>query len=250
MTTLLPVPRAIATTPWPAAAQMLITPRPRAALAAAPWRGLATIRPPVAAKGWPAASEPPLTLSFSSSIDAERLLASEPLAAEGLVLPGLQRAEHLGREGLVDLVEVEVLQREAGAVEHARHRVGGRHQQALALVDVVDRRRLPVDEPGEHGQVALLGPLLAGQQHGRGAVAERRRVGGGHRPVLAAEDGAELGQLLRRGVRTQVLVALEAEVGGDEVVDEAALVGGGEVVVAARPRARPAPRGPRPTRRP
>src|ERR671910_2565055 len=35
----------------------------------------------------------------------------EPLAAEFLRLPGLERAEHLRGEGLVDLVEVEVLQR-------------------------------------------------------------------------------------------------------------------------------------------
>jgi len=49
----------------------------------------------------------------------------------------------------VDLVEVEVLQLEAVAVEHARHRVGGRHQQALALMDVVDRRGLAVDEVGQ-----------------------------------------------------------------------------------------------------
>ena len=45
---------------------MLITPRPEPAslscLASA-----ATIRPPVAANGWPAASEPPLTFSFSRS---------------------------------------------------------------------------------------------------------------------------------------------------------------------------------------
>ena len=34
------------------------------------------------------------------------------------------------------------------------------------------------------------------------------------------------------GVGAQVLVALEAEVGGDQVVEEAALVGGGEVAVA------------------
>ncbi len=97
---------------------------------------------------------------------------------------------------------------------------------------VVDRRGLPVDEVGEDRQVALPRPLLARQQHRRGAVRQRGRVGGGHRPVLAAEHRAELGQLLRRGVGPQVLVALEPEVGVDQVVHEAALVGGGELVVA------------------
>ena len=244
-----PVLSSAATTPWPPAAQMLIRPRPEPCSCRALAR-LATIRPPVAAKGWPAASEPPLTLSRSRSIAPSGFVAAEAVAAEGRVLPGLQRAEHLGGEGLVDLVEVEVAEAAADAVEHARHRVGRRHQQPLALVHVVDRRGLAVDEVGEDRQVALLRPLLAGQQHRRGAVAERGRVGGGHRALGAAEDRAELGQLLRRGVGAQVLVALEAEVGADQVVHEAALVGGGEVVVAAAPRARPAPRGRPPTPRP
>jgi hypothetical protein len=121
---------------------------------------------------------------------AERVLESEPVAAEGGVLPGAQRAEHLRREGLVDLVEVEVSQGESEPVEHSRHRVGGRHQEALALVHVVDGRGLSIDEVGEDRQVALLRPLLAGEQDRRGAVAERGRVGRGHRPLRAAEDGA------------------------------------------------------------
>ncbi len=40
------------------------------------------MRPPVAANGWPAASEPPLTLSLLAVDRAERLLAAEALAAE------------------------------------------------------------------------------------------------------------------------------------------------------------------------
>src|SRR5262245_53053702 len=41
---------------------------------------------------------------------AERLREPEPLAAELRRLPGLQRAQHLRSERLVDLVEVEVLE--------------------------------------------------------------------------------------------------------------------------------------------
>ena len=53
-----------------------------------------TIRPPVAANGWPAASEEPFTLSLARSI-AERGVEAEALLAEHRVLPGLERGEHL-----------------------------------------------------------------------------------------------------------------------------------------------------------
>ena len=80
---------------------------------AAPWPAPATIRPPVAANGWPAASEPPLTLSLSRSIAPSGASRPSRSLAEHRVLPRLQRAEHLRGERLVDLVEVEVLQRRA-----------------------------------------------------------------------------------------------------------------------------------------
>src|SRR3954465_8347030 len=57
----------------------------------------------------------------------------------------------------------------------------------------------------------------------------------GLRPASVAgpEQGLGLRELLRRRVRAQVLIALEAEVWLDEVVVEAAVVGGGEALVAA-----------------
>ena len=76
-------------------------------------------------------------------------------------------------------------------------------------------------------------PLLAGQQHGRGAVGERSRVAGRHRALGTAEDRLELAQLLERRVGPQVLVALEAKEGHDLIVEPAGVVGGGQVVVAA-----------------
>ena len=59
-----------------------------------------------------------------------------------------------------------------------------------------------------------------------------RGVGGRHRRRLAlAEDRLELGQLLQRGVRAQVLVAVEAVERRDQVVLEAAVVRRRQVVV-------------------
>ncbi len=51
---------------------MLITPRPLPSSCSCLARP-ATIRPPVAANGWAAASEPPLTLSFARSIEPSGL---------------------------------------------------------------------------------------------------------------------------------------------------------------------------------
>ena len=73
---------------------------------------------------------------------AERLVEAEALAAELGVLPRRERRQDLGGERLVDLEEVEVLEGEAGALEHPRDRVGGRHEQPVVAVDVVDRRGL------------------------------------------------------------------------------------------------------------
>ena len=189
----------MATTPWPPAAQMEIRPRlpgPASCSILASW---ATIRPPVAANGCPAASDEPLTLSFDRSI--------EPSGASRPSLP-LQNAgssqafsvdEHRRGERLVDLVEVEVLQAQAVAGQHHRHRVDRRHQQALAAVHVVDGGGLRVDQVREHRQALLGGPLVGGQQHGGGAVGQRRRVARRHRRALAlAEDRLELRQLLDR----------------------------------------------------
>src|SRR5947209_13953478 len=57
----------MATTTWPPAAQIEMSPRPEP-FSARSFASVATIRPPVAAKGCPTASEEPLTLSFDRSI--------------------------------------------------------------------------------------------------------------------------------------------------------------------------------------
>ena len=58
----------IATTPWPPAAQTEISARP-APFSASSLAAVATRRPPVAANGWPAASEEPLTFRRARSIE-------------------------------------------------------------------------------------------------------------------------------------------------------------------------------------
>src|SRR3712207_1680339 len=58
----------MATTPWPPAAQMEIRPRLPGPASCSCFAREATIRPPVAAKGWPAASDEPLTLSLDRSM--------------------------------------------------------------------------------------------------------------------------------------------------------------------------------------
>ena len=120
----------MATTPWPPAAQIEISarPEPRSASSLA---ATGMIRPPVAANGCAAASEEPLTLSFSRSIEPSGRVEAETLLAEHRVLPGRERRQHLRREGLVDLVEVEVLEGQAVAGQHPRDGVRRGHQQAL-----------------------------------------------------------------------------------------------------------------------
>ena len=132
----------------------------------------------------------------------------------------------------MDLDEVEVLQLHPDPGEQPRHGVGRGHEQALPAVDVVDRGGLGVDEVRQRRQPVLGRPGVAAEQHGRGAVGERRRVAGGHRRALAlAEHRRERGQLLQRGVGAQVGVAGDPEVGRDQVVEEPALVCGREPLV-------------------
>src|SRR5436853_2216139 len=58
----------IATTPWPPAAQIEISPRPEP-FSARSLASVATIRPPVAANGCPTASDEPVTFSRDRSIE-------------------------------------------------------------------------------------------------------------------------------------------------------------------------------------
>ena len=136
----------------------------------------------------------------------------------------------------MDLVEVEVLKAEPISCQQPRHRVRRRHQQAVGAVDVVDRRRLGVGEVGQWGQRVLGGPFFGRQQRHRGAVSQRSRVARRHGGVagLHPEHRLELGQLLRRRIRPQIVVAVQTEKRGDQVVEETAVVGRRHVAMAGR----------------
>ena len=181
-------------TPMPPAAQIEIRPRPEPRSASC-LASVATMRAPVAAKGWPMATLEPFGFILSRSMDPERAARSSLLPAEVLGFPGLQRAQHLRGERLVDLVDVEVLQLEPGAVEHARHRVGRRHQHAFLRPAMPTKSTAAVSVMAKeclHRDVARLRPFFGRQQHARGAVGERRAVAGGERAGGAAvERGAQ-----------------------------------------------------------
>ncbi|MNQ70730.1 hypothetical protein D3C85_853740 [compost metagenome] len=158
----------------------------------------------------------------------------QPQAGLGivLVLPGLQRTQHLGGESLVDFVEVELLQAEPQLGQHPRHGIGGRHQEPLIAVDEVHRRRLSGAEVGQNRQTARPGPVLAGQQHGRGAVTQGGGVGRRQGAVRPVEHRLHRRQLGRVDVGPQVVVALLPPEGRDLTVKQPGLPGGGGVAVA------------------
>ncbi len=125
--------------------------------------------------------------------------------------------------------------RQAVAGQQARHGERGRHQQPVLAVDKVDGGGLAVEHGGQLGQVVGVGPVLGGEQHGGRAVGERGGVAGRHRrlgPEVLAEDRLEAGELLQRRVRAEVGVLAEPAVRGEQLVEEAGVVGGGEVAVA------------------
>ncbi|MNT46099.1 hypothetical protein D3C72_1827240 [compost metagenome] len=133
----------------------------------------------------------------------------------------------------MDLVVVEVLQAQVVARQQARHGIDRRHQQAFLAADEVHRRRLAVLEVGEDRQPTRLGPVLAGQQHHRGAVGQRCGVGGREGAARAAfEHRFQARQLLGVDVRAQVLVAGQAAEGAQQVVLPAFGIGRREFLVA------------------
>jgi hypothetical protein len=133
----------------------------------------------------------------------------------------------------MDLVVVEVLERQAVALEEASHGIRRGHEEAFVAVEEVNACRLGVDEPGLDGQAVRCRPLLAAQEHDRGPIGERRRVAGRHRGVLTLAEGRLEGrQLLHRGVGAEVGVLGQTLERGDQIVLEATLVAGGEVPVA------------------
>ena len=120
-----------------------------------------------------------------------------------LVLERGHVAQHLRGERLVDLPEVDRVEREVVAREQARDRVGRRHQQAL--VEDVDRGDLPVDQARARRdpRAARARPgVVRDPDRGR-AVGERRGVARGDRALAAraVERGLQTSRASPRSCR-------------------------------------------------
>ena len=120
------------------------------------------MRPPVAAHGWPTASELPFTFTRSQSIGSVRV-PFQPVSHAATL------AKDLAGERLVDLEQIHVAHSNLRTLEHARHGDGGCHEQSLARVKcgVLDRA-------DEREWLAAVGSraLLAHQQHRARAVGD------------------------------------------------------------------------------
>src|SRR5690606_27010184 len=92
----------------------------------------------------------------------------------------------------------------------------------------------------ERGVAERLRLLLAHEQHGGGAVSERRRVTGGYRAVLSVEGGAELRELIEGGIAAHAVVARHrdaVDIHGSDLARQASVfgTGPGELVRPQRP---------------
>ncbi len=132
-----------------------------------------------------------------AAVDVELLVGDAELALA---------VDRLAREGLVDLEEVDVVDREAGLREQLLHR----RERADAHDRRVDARRCEGAEVAERLEPERLGLLAAHHERRRRAVGERRAVAGGD-AALGRERGLERGEPLERGVGARQLVALELE---------------------------------------
>ena len=143
-------------------------------------------------------------------------------------------AQHHRSESLVDLVEVEVRQGETIAGQQSGDGIGGCHQQTVRSVDIVDRRRLGVNEVRQRVQRMRLRPFLGRQESHRSAVGQRGGVTGRHRRVAALhpEHRLEGGELAWRGVGAQIVVPVQTQEWRHQVVEESAVVGRRHVAVA------------------
>ncbi len=120
----------------------------------------------------------------------------------------------------MNLVVVEILERQAGVLEHGRNRVGGRHEQAFLTAREIDGPCLAVAQMRQHRQIALRGPLVGCEQDGARAVGERRAVACSDR-ALGIEARPQLRQLFDGRVGTDVVVLVQPQRGDDQVAEEA-----------------------------
>ena len=147
-------------------------------------RALVTRKAPVAPSGWPRAMAPPLGLVRSRSAPTSRCQASTTEAKASLI----------SKTSMSPMAHAGALEQPLGGVDGARQ-----HEHRI------DAHQAGVDDPGP-GREAERGRLLGGHhQHGRGAVADLRRVAGGVHAV-GPGDRLEVAERLERGL-AQALVA-------------------------------------------
>ena len=151
--------------PWPPPTHIVSSPSATSCSRMALSR-VVMIRAPVEPKGWPRAIAPPCTFSRSWSSPRSR-----------------SRGDHLHRERLVDLDQVDVADGQSGVGQ----RPSGRLDRAETHDLGAERADPGRDDPGQRSQSQLGGPRVTHDHHRRRAVVQRAAVPGGDGTV-GAED--------------------------------------------------------------
>ena len=144
---------------------------------------------PVQPSGWPSAIAPPLTLTFVR-IEVERLHAGERLRGKRLV----------------QLDQIDLIERQAGLFQHLadrRHRPDAEQFRRHAGGRIADKA-------GERREAAFLGQFRGCDDRRRGAVARLRRVARGD-GAADVERRLQLRQRFERGVSARTLVRIESD---------------------------------------
>ncbi|GCC49484.1 hypothetical protein chiPu_0033851, partial [Chiloscyllium punctatum] len=133
---------------------------------------------------------------------ARRAVKSQNLAAEFVVSPCCEAAQHLGGEGLVQLPGLDVLQGHPVALQKRTRR----QHRAEAHDRGIERRPLAVEDDGLRRQAVLGHRLLRRQDHPGCAVGDLRGIAGGDLAPGALEHRLQLRQRVRRRIRADAVV--------------------------------------------
>ena len=171
-------------------------------------------RPPDAPSGWPIAIAPPLTFTRSGSSSVHSPTQASDWAAKASLSSTASTSPQV--------IPARLSARLAASTGPMPKMSGSTAKVPRPAIRAIGSRP------------AALRARLAGDEHGGGAVVERRRVAGGHGAVLD-EGGLELGELLERAVGADALVARQVGVGDrdDLAVVEARVPRRSRALVAA-----------------
>ena len=176
----------------PPAVHTEISPRLALASAASILASVPTMRVPVAANGMAECHAAALDVQFGAVDAAQRRWQAQRMAAVVGRLPRLERAQHLRREGLVDLVVIEVLQRDA------RHRAASpapRRPAPSAALPCRSRSRPPTPcrSAGRRAPAGCAWPPTPGVAS---STALAPSVSGVLLPAVSVPSAAKLGRSL------------------------------------------------------